>query len=186
MKKKYFSSSRLFYRMFSVNILLVAAFVFSACNDQGNKISSTDWVNLTIKFKPNSTAAIREAAMNTIEQFLVDTVRQLRGGDFKQFNPSFIRTKDPFKDSLIYTLSVGLRDNYGRSLPLQLASPTSAPPTCLCSTGCKICRLVLTESIVPMPSTPLLPLVDYIDSVNTTYEYGKDQSASGVSNEKNK
>lgn len=142
-----------------MTILLILAITFLACNNPTNE--SKDWLNMKIRFKTNTTEAIRQASLDAIERDVLDTVTQLHNKD-KDFDPFISVIRNSVGDSLNYTIKV--------------TSPTGDTlPVCKCVPNCRPCQQAKVLTVQPV-TIPEFATGDYIESVETIDDKQKDAS----------
>ena len=161
MKNKQLLPSAHIFRLVAVVIFVISFLEFSGCNRPNN--DSKDWLNLSIKFKDNTPAAIRQASLNAIEKSIMDTINKLRS-TYKEFNPSISRIQISVTDSQRFTIKV------------TTSMIDSMPTICTCSTHCQICRIA-KEMFIPSASTPEFSIGDYIETVDTDLDKSKGDPA---------
>ena len=138
-----------------ISIFLIFILVQSGCTDNNNGESAKEarsftksdssanlnWVDVLIKFKPNTTAEMRDFSIRAFKKLIMDSVNIMRKGSFSGFAPVFIVSNSEISDSLTYGFKVVATAN------------TAAPikdTTCTCAHGCGVCAM-LTRYLVSSP-----------------------------------
>jgi hypothetical protein len=118
---------------FTVTIL---QFGCSSQNDPADKSVTKNWIDLNIKFKPNTTSEMRDVSIKAIEKLVVDTLITIRSGKYPNFSPNIMIGKSPFGDTL----------DYNFTMQYAAAGDTIGPPPCKCINNCGVC-LIITKYV---------------------------------------
>lgn len=100
-----------------------------------------NWVDVLIKFKPNTNSETRDFSIRAIKKLIMDSVNMMRKGSFSGFVPAFIVSNSEISDTLTYGFKVVATAN------------TAAPikdTACTCAHGCGVCAM-LTRSLITSP-----------------------------------
>ncbi len=165
MKWDFSSPVKYFTGFCTLSVFLACSILIFSCCQSGDKPQGTsgpvlppsqtetaeNWIDLQIKFKPNSSKEMRDASVMAIEQMLIDTIAEMRKGRYPNYSPEIITKKTPLKDSNLMELMI--RNVQFGPHP---DSTTILPPKCVCAT-CKICNIIslnppgnAVESITPV------------------------------------
>lgn len=149
MKNKHTLHRSIMIKILAPLIFFFTVIVFSGCHSE--KKEATDWLNLSVTFKPGTSPEIREASLSAIERIIKDSIIELNK-TFKDFNPPINRIRESASDSLSYTFKV--------------PSGELVAHICTCESRCKICRNTKEAQVSPVPVPPFI-VGDYLQNIET-------------------
>jgi hypothetical protein len=155
MNEKQISRFRSSLNLRWISIFLIFILIQSGCTDNKNgesvietrSLTKSDssaklpWVDVLIKFKPNTTSEMRDFSIRAIKKLIMDSVTIMRKGSFSGFDPIFVVSNSEISDPLTYGFKVVATAN------------TAAPikdTACTCAHGCGVCAM-LTRSLITLP-----------------------------------
>ena len=103
----------------------------------------TDWVDLHVTFKENTSPEMRCMSIRAIRKILMDSILAMRNGKFPNFAPAITVTTNGFGDTLEYGIKARARTN---TAPIK-------DTTCTCAHNCGVCALIQKYASVP-PTGP--------------------------------
>jgi len=135
-------------------LFLAITFCELACNNPvpSSLPGSTHWIQLTIKFKPNTNEVMRDSAIRAIERVVIDSALTWRSNKHISVYPMVSIIHSTSSDSLSYALSLDAATS---------AADTIGPPPCKCKTNCGVCQMLTTAVLSAGPGDPYL----HVDSV---------------------
>ncbi len=160
MNEKQISRFRFSLNLRWISIFVIFILIQSSCTDNKNNASvletrsltksdtstKLNWVDVLIKFKPNTTSEMRDFSLRAIKKLVMDSVSIMRKGSFSGFDPIFVVSNSEISDPLTYGFKVVATAN------------TAAPikdTACTCAHQCGVCAM-LSHSLIGSSPDPAL------------------------------
>jgi hypothetical protein len=166
-------------RKYSISIFLLCTLMQIGCTDNGKNTNvedakilvktdsstSVNWVDVLIKFNPNTTAEMRDMSIRAIEKLILDSVKVMRKGNFPNFSPTFMVSNNQIVEPLTYGFKA-------------VATASTAPPikdtACTCARNCGVCVMLqnflhssptgpISGVLTPSPSQNILSISDPVN-----------------------